>query len=224
MPTVLITGANRGLGLEFTRQYSADGWRVIATCRKPDDAQELAAIAGNVDIHALDVTDIEGLRDLGKKISEPINFLIVNAGRGTRGEGEFGNYDYDVWKGFLDVNLYGAVATAEVFTPHVRQAGGKSAFISSKMGSISDASGGAMAYRTSKTALNMAARVVAGAVSGFGVPVGVYHPGWVETDMGGPNALIDTKTSISGLRALFEKMPITPAPKFLAYDGAEIPW
>lgn len=224
MPTVLVTGANRGLGLEFVRQYAADGWRVIATCRKPAEANALAGVSGGVDIHALDVTDIEAVHLLGQSVSEPIDLVIVNAGRGTRGEGNFGNFDYDVWKSFLDVNLYGAVATAESFAPHVKKAGGKIAFISSKMGSIGDASGGAMAYRTSKSSLNMAANVVAAALASDGVAVGVYHPGWVETDMGGPNALIDTQTSIAGLRKLFAAMPVTPSPKFLAYDGAEIPW
>ncbi|MEO1251247.1 MAG: SDR family oxidoreductase [Pseudomonadota bacterium] len=224
MPSVLITGANRGIGLEFARQYAADGWKVQACCRKPETAGDLRTLAGDIHVHQLDVTDHAALRQLGEAIGGPIDLVIANAGKGTRGEGDFGAYDYDVWRAFLEVNLYGAVATAEAFAAPLKKAKGKIAFISSKMGSIGDASGGAMAYRTSKTALNMAAKVVADAFSSSGVAVGVFHPGWVETDMGGPNALITPQVSVAGMRRLLVDMPVTSSPKFLAYDGKEIPW
>jgi NAD(P)-dependent dehydrogenase (short-subunit alcohol dehydrogenase family) len=224
MPTILITGANRGIGLEFVRQYAADGWTVHACCRLPEKADALSAIEGSVAVHAADVTNHSSLETLSKNISGPIDVLVVNAGVHGKGAGDFGVLDYDVWRGVIETNVFGAVATAEAFTTQVINAKGKIAFISSKMGSISDASGGAMAYRTSKTALNMAAKVVACALSSEGVAVGVYHPGWVETDMGGPNALIKPDRSVKGLRKLIEKAPVTPSPEFLAYDGAKIPW
>ena len=224
MTTVLITGANRGIGLEFAKQYASDGWKVHACCRKPDEAKDLGALEGDIKIHALDVTDHSAVKALAKDVSEPLDALIVNAGHGTRGEGEFGRYDYDIWRRFMDVNLYGSVATVEAFAPHVKKSKGKIAFLSSKMGSIGDASGGAMAYRTSKTALNMAVRVVAAALAGDGVAVGVFHPGWVKTDMGGPNALITTEHSVAGLRALIDNLKPDPAPPFLNYDGEKIPW
>lgn len=224
MPTVLITGANRGIGLEFARQYAADGWAVHACCRHPEKADALNALNGDIAVHETDVIDHNALQALAKDLSEPIDVLVANAGVGGSGAGEFGAIDYDIWRGVVEVNVYGAVATAEAFAPHVKKAKGKIAFISSKMGSIGDASGAAMAYRTSKTALNMVSKVVAAALSGDGVAVAPFHPGWARTDMGGPNALIKPEESVKGLRKLIEDMPVTPSPKFLAYDGAEIPW
>lgn len=224
MPTVLISGANRGIGLEFARQYAADGWTVIACCRAPSKADDLKAVDGEVSVHELDVTRPQDIRALAGEIDAAIDILVVNAGYGTRGEGSFGGLDYEEWKRFLDVNLYGAVATAEAFAPHVKKARGKIAFLSSKMGSIADASGGAIAYRTSKTALNMAAKVVAAALADDGVAVAPFHPGWVQTDMGGPNALISSEESVKGLRRRISEMKPTAEPNFLGYDGEDIPW
>lgn len=224
MSTALITGANRGLGLEFVRQYAADGWRVHACCRKPENASELKAVEGDIHVYALDVTDHAGVRRCADSIKEPLDVVVANAGFGTRGEGDFGNLNYDVWRRFLEVNLYGTVATAEAFAPQLKKAGGRLVFISSKMGSIGDASGEAMAYRTSKTALNMAGKIVAAALSKDNVAVGIFHPGWVETDMGGPNALIKPAESIAGMRKLIASLPVTASPKFLSYDGREIAW
>lgn len=224
MSIVLITGANRGIGLEFVRQYAADGWKVHACCRAPDQADALKALDGDVEIHALDVRNVEAISVLAKEIDQPVDLLIANAGVGVSGEGAFGALDYDAWRGFIDVNLFGSTATCEAFSPHLKKAKGKVAFISTKMASIGDASGGSMAYRTSKTALNMAVKVMADALAPSGVAVGLYHPGWVVTDMGGPNGLIDVKTSVEGLRTLFDAMPVTDRPTFLDYAGKEIPW
>ncbi|MHA7872425.1 MAG: SDR family oxidoreductase [Hyphococcus sp.] len=224
MPVALITGSNRGIGLEFVKQYAVDGWTVHACCRSPDNADALKNVSGDVAIHALDIADREAIKALANDLDAPIDIVIANAGVGVPGEGKFGNLDYGAWRNFIEVNLFGSVATCEAFAPHVKIAKGKIAAISTKMASIGDASGGSMAYRTSKTALNMAMKVIASALAGEGVAVGVFHPGWVETDMGGPNALIDVRTSVKGLRALIETMPVTDAPRFLAYDGAEIPW
>ena len=224
MPTALITGANRGIGLEFARQYAGDGWEVHACCRSPGSASELSALTGSVVIHQADVTDTARLFALAGEIDAPIDALIANAGVGGRTAGEFGGLDYEAWRGVLDVNLYGAVATCEAFAPLVRRAKGKIAIITSKMGSIADASGGAMAYRTSKTAVNMASKVIAAALAADGVGVGLFHPGWVETDMGGPNALIDAATSVAGLRRLIEATPASETPRYLDYAGKEIPW
>ena len=224
MSTVLVTGANRGIGLEFVRQYAAGGWTVLACCRAPEAADALKALEGDIHIHKLDVGDRDAVKALAREIDAPLDLVIANAGVGVSGEGSFGDLDYEAWRRFIDVNLFGSVATCEAFTPHVTKAQGGIAVISTKMASIGDASGGAMAYRTSKTALNMATKVIAAALAPSGVAVGVFHPGWVVTDMGGPNGLIDTRTSVEGLRTLIDRMPVSDAPKFLAYDGQEIPW
>ena len=224
MPTLLITGANRGIGLEFVRQYAADGWKVIACCRRPAEADALNALQGDITVHALNVADIGAVKALAAAIDAPLDLLIVNAGVYGNGGNDFGSLDYDVWRATFDVNVFGAVATAEAFAPHVKKAKGKIALISSKMGSIADASGAVMIYRTSKSALNMASLVIAAALAGEGVAVAPFHPGWVKPDMGGPAALIDVETCVAGLRQRIEETPVTSSPKFLAYDGAEIPW
>lgn len=224
MSTVLVTGANRGIGLEFVRQYAASGWKVLACCRAPEAADALKALEGDIHIRKLDIGDRDAVKALAREIDAPLDLVIANAGVGVSGEGSFGDLDYEAWRRFIDVNLFGSVATCEAFAPHVTKAQGRIAVLSTKMASIGDASGGSMAYRTSKTALNMATKVIAAALAPSGVAVGVFHPGWVVTDMGGPNGLINTRTSVEGLRALIDRMPVSDAPKFLAYDGQEIPW
>lgn len=224
MPTVLITGANRGIGLEFARQYAADGWKVHACCRNPGAAAELNALKGDIAVHALDVTDIAAIRALAAKIDEPLDVVIANAGVGGWDISGFGAMDYNAWKRLMDVNLYGAVATCEAFAPHAEKAKGKIVAMTSQMGSIADASGGAVPYRTSKAALNMGVQAIAPDLASRGVAVAMFHPGWVKTDMGGPNASITTEKSVRGLRQRIEEMRPTPSPRFLAYDGREIPW
>jgi len=224
MPTIIVTGANRGIGLEFVRQYAADGAKVIAACREPGEAGELKAVAGDVSIHALDVTSGESMCAFLGAVDGPVDVLVANAGVGGPVAGTFGRFDYDAWRRMMDVNLYGAVATIEAFAPKLKQAKGKVAAISSKVGSIGDASGGSIAYRTSKTALNMAVKCLAYELAKDGVAVAPFHPGWVKTDMGGPNALITVEESVSGLRARIAEMSATPSPRFLDYAGEEIPW
>lgn len=224
MPTVLITGANRGIGLEFARQYAADGWKVHACCRKPGSATELKALDGDISVHALDVTDHSAIRALAKDIGEPLDIVIANAGVGGWEIPGFGAMDYDAWKRLMDVNLYGAVATCEAFAPHAEKAKGKIVALTSEMGSIADASSGAIPYRTSKAALNMAIQAIAPDLARKGVSISTFHPGWVKTDMGGLNATTPPEKSVRNLRRRIEEMRPTPSPKFLAHDGRKIPW
>lgn len=224
MPAVLITGANRGIGLEFARQYAADGWKTHACCRNPGAAKELSALKGDIAIHALDVADIAAIRALAQTVDEPLDVVIANAGVGGWEIPAFGAMDYDAWKRLMDVNLYGAVATCEAFAPHAAKAKGKIAALTSQMGSIADTSGGAVPYRTSKAALNMAIQAVAPDLAAKGVAIATFHPGWVKTDMGGPNARIAADACVRGLRRRIDEMTPTPSPKFLNYAGEEIPW
>jgi len=226
MPTVLITGANRGIGLEFARQYGADGWQVIATCRNPIGVGELATIEGNIQIHGLDVTDTRQRERLANELEgTTIDVLINNAGiYGPKGYGP-GDIDLRDWHQTLEVNAMTPLLVSMAFVPHVVAAGGKIVTLSSKMGSMEDnTSGGNYIYRSSKAAANAVMKSLANDLSSKSIPVGVMHPGWVETDMGGPNALISTETSVTGMRQVIEKLDMASTGNFFNYDGAKVPW
>lgn len=225
MPSVLITGTNRGIGLECARQYASEGWAVHAACRDPESARELSAIPG-LHIHRLDVTDHDAVDRLATELDGPLDVLIANAGvMGPRGMTQtFGSLDYEEWRNVFEVNVYGAVKTCEAFTPHLEKTGGRMAVITSKMGSIEDTSGGMTIYRTSKAALNMAMVAATAGLQAKKIAVGIFHPGWVQTDMGGPSALITTEQCVSGLRQQIGKLTPTAKPQFLSYAGEVIPW
>ena len=227
MPTVLITGANRGIGLELARGYAGEGYAVHACCRTPGEADELRAVQGDVRVHVLDVTDHAATDALAAGITGPIDVLIANAG--VYGPGSdaqaFGTLDYDGMRCAFETNTFGAIKTMEAFAEHVARAeGGRMVAITSKMGSIGDASGGMIAYRASKAALNMATAMAAAAMAPRGVAVAVIHPGWVRTDMGGPNGLVSPEESAAGIRRVIAGLKPTQKAPFLAYDGQEIPW
>jgi len=232
MPTTLISGANRGLGLEFVKQYVADGWRVHACCRAPNDAEALQQLAaasnGSITLHALDVADFGQIDRFAKDFAaEPIDLLLNNAGiypdRGSRG---FGDTNYVAWDMAFRVNSMAPLKMAEAFIEHVaRSDGRKIAFVTSKMGSMDDnTSGGAYLYRSSKAALNMVAKSLAIDLAPRGITVGLLHPGWVQTDMGGPNAWISPQQSISGMRRVIEQLTLADSGNFYSYDGQWVPW
>jgi NAD(P)-dependent dehydrogenase (short-subunit alcohol dehydrogenase family) len=233
MPTILITGANRGLGLEFARQYAADGWRVLAACREPKSATALAALPGAIDVFALEVTDFSSIESLAAELKgTPIDVLLNNAGQfgprllksGERGQA-FGHIDYDEWMRILRVNTFAPVKMAEAFIAHVVASGQKKIVaITSTMGSIASTEGGYYIYRTSKAALNMAMASLAKDVAARGVAVAVYCPGWVKTDMGGSMADIEPEVSIAGLRGRIGELSLAASGIFRRYDGDAIPW
>lgn len=224
MPTVVISGANRGVGLEFVRQYAAEGWRVHATERRESDGRALRDIAGDVAIHELDVADFGAVAAFGRMVDEPIDVVVANAGVGARDVGEFGAIDYQAFSAVLHTNVLGAVALAEAFAPQVKRAKGKIAGISSQLGSIGESSGGFLAYRTSKAALNMAMTAIAAAMFPHGVAAAPFHPGWVKTDMGGPNAPVTPAESVKGLRLRIAEMRAIATPRFLDFAGRALPW
>ncbi len=221
MPTVLITGASRGIGGEFARQYAADGWRVIATCRDPGQYD------GEGEVHALDVTDGASVAALGQAMAgEAIDLLINNAGIYGPRSLPFDALDYDAWGEVLRTNLMGPMRVAAALAgPVMASQQKKMVFISSKVGSIADnTSGGSYIYRSSKTALNMAVKSLSLDLSGKGVITLLLHPGWVQTDMGGTSAPIDTVTSVTGMRATIEGAGAAGSGRFFNYDGSELPW
>lgn len=224
MPTALVTGANRGIGLEFVRQYAGAGWHVIATCRKPDTAAELKAVAGTVEIHRLDVTDAGQIAALAQTLKgRPIDLLINNAG--IMGHGTIGRIDYAAWEEVLRVNTLAPVRIVEALLPNVAASERRQIVaLTSRMGSIAESGGGYYAYRSSKAALNAAMHALAADLKGQRITVALFHPGWVKTDMGGPGALVAPRDSVAGMRAVIERLRPADSGRFFNYDGSEIPW
>ncbi len=231
MATVLVTGANRGLGLEFCRQYAGAGWAVLAGCRQPSQAGDLSKLAGqfrSIEICALDVADFAQIDALASQMSgRAIDVLISNAGiYGDKPGRGFGQLDYQAWSQNFLVNSQAPVKMAEAFLPQV-QSGEKKLLvaISSLMGSIADNnSGGSLLYRTSKAALNAAMKTLAIDLGKYSVGVLTLHPGWVKTDMGGSNALIDVTESVAGMRAVIDGFTLPQSGCFVNYTGKTMPW
>lgn len=228
MSTALITGANRGLGLEFARQYAAAGWRVHAGCRQPEHADALRAVAGDVRLHRLDTADHAQIDALADDLAgEALDVLVGNAGvyGDTAGRG-LGRLDYDAWTHAFRVNTMAAARLAERFADALARAPRPAfAALTSLMGSMADnGSGGAYLYRSSKAALNAVLKSLSIDLRPRGIRVLILHPGWVKTDMGGPGALITPQESVTALRRLIDAGGDELSGRFLNYDGAELPW
>jgi NAD(P)-dependent dehydrogenase (short-subunit alcohol dehydrogenase family) len=222
MPTVLITGTNRGLGLEFARQYAEAGWNVIATARDPDSADDLRALRG-VRVERLDMSDLDEVERFGQGIDE-LDLLVANAG--TYGPREVHTAEAArEWEDTFAVNTIAPFLLAETVLPAVGRSRGKLIAITSKMGSIADNnSGGYIAYRTSKAALNAAWRVLAVEVRSRGVVAAVLHPGWVQTRMGGASAPLEPEESVAGMRRVIEQLGPEHSGSFFDYAGEPVPW
>jgi NAD(P)-dependent dehydrogenase (short-subunit alcohol dehydrogenase family) len=225
---VLITGANRGIGLEFTKQYAENGWHVLACCREPKtaiDLQKLTKEHSNVEVFTLDVANFKEIDVLALQLKElAIDVVINNAG--IYPHSTFGDTNYDEWTEAFKVNAMASLKMAEAFVQHITRGRLKKiASITSKMGSIDDnTSGESYSYRSTKTALNMVMKSLSIDLKPYGISVITLHPGWVQTNMGGPNALIDAKTSVNGLRKSIDDLSLSTTGRFIAYDGKEIPW
>jgi len=227
MKSVLITGANRGIGLEFARQYAKDGWRVLACCREPGSAAELKQLGGAVAIHALDIGDYRAIDSLARELkSESIDILLNNAGVYGSGPQTLAAVDYDDWAEVFRIDCMAQIRMAGAFVDHVAKSQRKIVVaLTSKMGSVADnTSGGAYAYRSAKAALNMAYKSLAIDLAPRGIIAAVIHPGWVQTDMGGSSAPTSVEESVSGMRRVIDRMTPAMAGRFWGFDGAEIPW
>jgi len=224
MPTVLITGAGRGLGLEFAKQYAADGWQVIACLRNPDKAEALKKIKGEVSIERLDVTDEAQVQALaGRLKGRTIDLLINNAGvYGPRS----GHNDTKSWLEVFHVNAIAPYHIAEALAPLVAKSKHKTIVnITSQMGSVaSTSSADSPVYRSSKAALNMVMKGLSHALKAEGVTVVLFHPGWVKTDMGGKGAPLEAPESIGSMRKVIGRLTAADSGKFLNYDGKPLPW
>ncbi len=223
----IITGANRGLGLEFVKQLAERGDQVIATCRNPDDATDLNALASthdSVSVHKLDVANTDELDAFVEAMKgEDVEVLINNAGIYPKA-GSLGELDYDAFTHGFEVNAIAPIRLAEALIPHIT--GAKIiANVTSQMGSIEDnGSGGAYAYRMSKAALNMGIKSLSIDTANQGFTSFLLHPGWVQTDMGGPNAMITTEQSIKGMLEVIDGANSGHNGKFFGWKGNEIPW
>ena len=224
MPTVLITGAGRGLGLEFAKQYAADGWQVIACVRNPDKADALKKVKGDVAIERLDVVDEADIKALAARLEGlGIDLLINNAGiYGPRN----GQNDTKSWLEVFQVNTIAPYRVAEALAPLVAKSKQKTIVnITSQMGSVgSTSSADSPIYRSSKAALNMVMKGLSHALKGQGVTVVLFHPGWVKTDMGGKGAPLEAPDSIGGMRKVIGKLTAADSGKFFNYDGKSLPW
>jgi NAD(P)-dependent dehydrogenase (short-subunit alcohol dehydrogenase family) len=223
MPTVLITGCDTGLGVEFARQYAADRCRVIATCLDPDTAAATRAIKGDIAVRKLDVTDHAAIERLAEEMrGEAIDILVSNAGVGHP-HPPFGQTDYAQWMRILQVNLIGPMKLAETFVEHVAGSEMKvMAFVSSRMGSIAlNLSGGSYAYRSSKAGLNAVIKSLAIDLAPRGICCLALHPGWAKTE---PGARVEVDASVAGMRGVIFRASRHHTGSFLTYADQPLPW
>lgn len=238
-PTVLITGSNRGIGLEFARQYAALGWNVIATCRRPAEADELAELAAtrpNITIEQLDVLRHDMVDALAKKYrKQPIDVLLNNAGffgdmlqmRGSF----FSKLNYDLWELYAETNAIGPLKMAEAFFDSVKISEQKKIMtVSSQQGSIEDSYGpGSFFYRGSKAALNMFMHTLAeqGKVRNSGVLVGLFSPGLIIDDRTRDLPLegkVERPISVAGMIDVIDNFTPEMSGGFYKYSGETVPW
>jgi NAD(P)-dependent dehydrogenase (short-subunit alcohol dehydrogenase family) len=226
---IVITGANRGIGLELVRQYLARGDSVLAGVRTPERSGELAALVepsgGRLRIHACDVAREESVRAFAAEVRGPVGLLINNAGVRSRPDG-LQEFDADDVTRIFQVNALGALRVTGALLPMLRRArGAKIANLSSGLGSIADNSwGGAYGYRMSKAALNMASRSLAHDLREDGIVVVALSPGWVRTDMGGEEAPTSVAESVAGLMGLLERLTLEDSGGFFGFQGERIAW
>ena len=229
MSTVLITGANRGLGLEFVQQYLNKGWDVIATCRSPESAKTLVELShtANVELMKLDVTTEEDIIQLGKSLEgRAIDHLILNAGVLGENCSTLGEMTQSKWLEVLNVNTVAPALIIQALRNNVASSELKTIVgISSRVASIGDnGSGNMYSYRTSKAALNQILVSAARNLAEYGVKTLAVHPGWVQTDMGGADATFTPQESVSGIIAVAESLPFEESGSFKVFDGSEVEW
>ncbi|MCL6416221.1 SDR family oxidoreductase [Aestuariirhabdus sp. Z084] len=230
MASVMITGCNRGLGLEMTRQYLADGWMVYASCRDVSNCTELddlAATSPNLKVFELDISSNESIDRLVAQLGDqPLDLLVQNAGVYGPTPGNLQQVSADTWMETLRINTVAPLMLVQRLLVNLDRGENPAiAILSSKMGSISDnGSGGSYVYRSTKAALNAVGKSLSLDLKAQGIRVLMMHPGWVRTDMGGPNGLIDVHTSVTGMRHVIAASTLKESGGFFNYDGSPIPW
>jgi len=233
--TVLVTGANRGIGLEFAKQYAAKGYKVIATARKPSEATELLALAKadkDVSVEALDVTDNAAIDALAAKYKgQPIDILVNNAGiTGSPEKQRFGSIDYSSFEAVMNTNVRGPLKLTEAFTEHLAASKQKKVMVvTSSEGSIAGATSNRQPfYRASKAAVNMVFKNISYTLKEKGIAVALINPGPVDTDMmagaRGRMPLRTTELAVKELSAITDKLTLDQTATFYSFDGTVLPW
>jgi len=232
--TVLITGANRGLGLGLARVYLEDRWNVITVSRS--SSKELESLQnGRLDIRSCDLTDDVELHTLAKSLADrPLDVLINNAGRmaksgadaTSRGVQGLGHFNRALWHRVFDINLFTPMLLSELLSANLARAErGRIVIVSSMLGSMTlNTGGGLYAYRASKAGVNAIVKSLSIDLADRGIIAIAQHPGWVQTDMGGRGADIDIQTSVTGMKAVFDGLTPADSGKFFSWDGSEMPW
>ncbi|WP_087019164.1 SDR family oxidoreductase [Thaumasiovibrio subtropicus] len=226
---VLITGANRGIGLAMTQAFLSKKWQVVAISRQTSDNDTLDGLANsdsNLTTIRADITNYPAIHEIEKRFPfANIDLLINNAGYyGPKGY-ELGNTDIDEWRRVLEINTIAPLKLVETFLSRLRPTKATIAMLSSKVGSMTEnTSGGGYIYRSSKAALNSVTKSLHNDLYVDGVKCVALHPGWVQTAMGGPNALISPEVSANGLISVIENLTDAQSGHFINYDGTNIPW
>ena len=232
MLSILVTGSNRGLGLEWVRQYAELGWRVYATCRFPEEAealQQLTTQYPNLSVHRLDVTDAGHIQQLAQQLQgQPLDMLVNNAGVYFErwGKDKLGSIDYTAWLQTYQVNVLGVIRVTEALRAMLAR-GDKRLVVmtTSHMGSIMETAGpNDYAYRSSKAALNAVVKGLVYELAPLGIAILLVHPGWVRTRMGGDQGLFTVSESVHNMRKLAEQFRQQDSGRFYRYDGKLIPW
>jgi len=230
MPTVLVTGVNRGLGLEFVKQYSQRGYTVIGTCRNPADAAEassLAEIADNIHLLPLDVSSAESIQSLAASLAgRALDLVVLNAGVMGKASSKLGELEQADFMHSMCVNTVAPALLIQALVDNLRLGELKTVVaLSSVLGSIAgNSDGGLYSYRASKAGLNAVVKSAATDLKSEGITVVAMHPGWVQTDMGGQNATITTPVSVSGMLQVIDGLGLDDSGRFVVYDGGELPW
>ncbi|MCZ4272933.1 SDR family oxidoreductase [Maritalea porphyrae] len=229
--TVVITGANRGIGFELVKCYLANGdWQIIAACRTPQKATALNDLAdatdGDIEVVQLDVSSAQSVEAFSKAIGDrPIDILVNNAGVIGGEHQSLGDIDYDEWMETLAINTLGPIRVTEALIENIRKSkNGKIVAISSQLGAMQYQTQGRFAYNSSKAALNRTMTLLANQLRAENIAVAMYHPGWVQTDMGGQAADITPPQSASGLYQCFEKLSLADSGKFFKWNGEPHAW
>jgi NAD(P)-dependent dehydrogenase (short-subunit alcohol dehydrogenase family) len=232
MSNILITGSNRGIGLEWVRQYAEQGHRIFATCRHPREAydlRELAKAHEGVSLHRLDVTRVDEINAVAVELmDEPIDILLSNAGVYLEKYRDVGlnRLNYEDWVTTFRINALGPVRLVEAFLEHVARSRERMVVVTSThMASIADiAAPGAYYYRSTKAALNAVMEGITHELKQRDVGLLLLHPGHVRTRMGGSGTDLLAPKSVQGMRKLVEQFSMQSTGRFFRYDGVEMPW